>query len=115
MSDQQSEFLAAFFEQSSLGMRIVVAACLVGRQGEPVGEFEPVSVSPWYSGPSAEQRVRDFYFDVYRERQGFAHPEDPRGAGFVPHGMTVFSMESEGCPVRMCAGGVGAEPPRGRC
>lgn len=115
MNVGRDELLAACVEESAMGVRVVVAACPVDRQGEPIGDFEQVSVSPWYSGAHADQCVRNFYFDAYRERQGYPHPEDLRYAFSVPERTMVFSIEADDSPVHMRAGGVGAQPPRGRC
>jgi len=101
--------------------RLHLFACAASPSGEPVGEFYEAAVSPWFPIEDVDA-VTLWFFDWYRERQGFSHPEDPRGGKKPVSGAVVLVADLVTGEDRVHftdprgpGGGVGAEPPRGRC
>lgn len=93
----RGEFLGAMKEVGPLGARLRVVACASNSRGEPIGEPVEVASSPWFPREVFERASMLWYFDLYRERSGFVHPEDPRGDGSTPEGVSIF-VASDGFP-----------------
>lgn len=98
--------------------RLHLLVCAASPEGEPIGEFYEAVVSPWFPLDRDDDAML-WFFDWYRERQGFSHPEDPRGGRRPGNGVAVMVSDlvtgEDRLHVRSAVGGVGAEPPRGRC
>ena len=75
MKHEEMQFLN-MQQKGRLWRAQIVVAALVEPPQEP--QFDVLHVSPWMKSPEAVQRaVLPKYFQLYRERQGFKHPEDP--------------------------------------
>lgn len=77
------EMVATESEFRGQQARLHLHVCASSPDGRPVGEFVEVAVSPWFD-VSNEAGAMRWFFDWYRDRQGFAHPEDPQGASGSP-------------------------------
>jgi hypothetical protein len=94
----RDEFLGALKEVGPLGVRLRVIACASNFKGEPVGEPVEVGSSPWFPREAFASASWLWYCDLYRERSGFVHPEDPRGDGTTPEGVSIFVFSDAAPP-----------------